>query len=511
MPERAWTTCVSNGAISGLARSNYVPFAPQPLPPGMTEAMYELLDPGSIGFGAPPPDDCFPRYVMWREERIPDFDGGQPRIDWTRNLGWDFRNDCAGVPFVVDFTALPNPVDLGDGVTFTPIIVSGGVGPFLYQWQFEVDILWDNLRNYWYLDEVGVVRRDSKRFSHLTPVNNPTTVIGVGGKNATAFDNLLEQYLAAEPHATLDLSNGATWLYFINIRTGAPVLADGAAFMVNGATFHSSISFGTANVSPLYQFAGTVEPSGDTRSGAVVLGAYDTWYFVAGRYDAGLKKPTASLNAGPAIVPGSPPHIEHPNITAEFPGMLIVGASQHLLDPRAFSKAYIQALAFFDAYLSDAQLAEIYNGGVGKFFPGSTEEMPVWTYPTIGLKHVTLTVTDSLGATASAAHDVLVQDAGPPEASVYFTWDQMTEDTLLFFDLNVVGSLDILSIDWDFGEGAGWELDLGEPIVNAYPGGVSIPESTFTVKVRVNAVEGIFEDEAEMTTNYAFGQSGSSL
>lgn len=105
MPERAWTTCVSGGAISGLARSNYVPFAPQPYPPGMTAAEYAALDPAPFpGFGVPPPLDCFPRYVMWREDRIPDFSGGEPRISWTRQPGWQFRNDCVVPPVTTQGT-----------------------------------------------------------------------------------------------------------------------------------------------------------------------------------------------------------------------------------------------------------------------------------------------------------------------------------------------------------------------------------------------------------------------
>jgi hypothetical protein len=142
MPERAWTTCVSNGAISGLARANYVPFAPQPLPPGMSEAEYEALDPsaGGPGFGVPPPDDCFPRYVMWRESlRNPDFLGGQLGIQWSRQPGWDFRNDCVPAacdmfygegqePFYAD--AWP------DGSIFYAGMVEGTIiGPLAWEWR----------------------------------------------------------------------------------------------------------------------------------------------------------------------------------------------------------------------------------------------------------------------------------------------------------------------------------------------------------------------------------------
>lgn len=40
------------------------------------------------------PNDCLPRYVPWRESRVPDFLGGQPRIDWTRSPGWTERDEC---------------------------------------------------------------------------------------------------------------------------------------------------------------------------------------------------------------------------------------------------------------------------------------------------------------------------------------------------------------------------------------------------------------------------------
>lgn len=119
MPERAWTTCVSGGCVSGLARSNYVPFAPQPTPPGMTEAEYEALPDAPVpGFGVPPPLDCFPRYVMWREERTPDFAGGEPRIQWNRNPGWDYRNDC--VAEIVATTVSGHVSFVGDGQPACP-------------------------------------------------------------------------------------------------------------------------------------------------------------------------------------------------------------------------------------------------------------------------------------------------------------------------------------------------------------------------------------------------------
>jgi hypothetical protein len=71
----------------------------------MTAAEYAALDPAPFpGFGVPPPLDCFPRYVMWREDRTPDFAGGEPRIAWTRQPGWQFRNDCAVTPVVTQGT-----------------------------------------------------------------------------------------------------------------------------------------------------------------------------------------------------------------------------------------------------------------------------------------------------------------------------------------------------------------------------------------------------------------------
>ena len=148
MPERAWTTCVSLGCVSGLARSNYVPFAPQPLPPGMSEAFYESLDPAPVpGFGVPPADDCFPRYVMWREDvRIPDFAGGMPPILWNRNPGWDFRNDCIAsvLPCGLDYDD-SGPEFLSGGCLSGPNVfdaneadIIGGSGNYGFEWR-----IWD--------------------------------------------------------------------------------------------------------------------------------------------------------------------------------------------------------------------------------------------------------------------------------------------------------------------------------------------------------------------------------
>jgi hypothetical protein len=151
MPERAWTTCVSNGAISGLTRSNYVPFAPQPLPPGMSEAEYNALDPeaGGPGFGVPPPDDCFPRYVMWREAvRNPDHMGGQPGIQWQRQPGWDFRNDCVSPDCFMDWTLGEGPTppsfsegdcNVGDCTWYGNEFSLDGAGPFTWEWRIWND------------------------------------------------------------------------------------------------------------------------------------------------------------------------------------------------------------------------------------------------------------------------------------------------------------------------------------------------------------------------------------
>lgn len=155
MPERAWTTCVSGGCVSGLARANYVPFAPQPTPPGMTEAEYEALDPDPVpGFGVPPPLDCFPRYVMWREDRNPDFAGGEPRIDWNRNPGWDFRNDCVAEPV----TTVSGHISMGaNGQAACPGVTVRLVNDTT---PFEVQTVTDLNGDYIFLNPSGFVQDD---------------------------------------------------------------------------------------------------------------------------------------------------------------------------------------------------------------------------------------------------------------------------------------------------------------------------------------------------------------
>ena len=135
MPERAWTSCVAGAAVSGLARANYVPFAPQPYPPGMTADEYAALDPGT----PPAPLDCFPRYVMWRENRTPDFAGGEQPILWTRSPGWEFRNDCV-VPAPPNLQAIVvAPSDPGNcDECFFNCYIQSGSGSYTFLWK-----IWD--------------------------------------------------------------------------------------------------------------------------------------------------------------------------------------------------------------------------------------------------------------------------------------------------------------------------------------------------------------------------------
>lgn len=90
-----------------------------------------------------------------------------------------------------------------------------------------------------------------------------------------------------------------------------------------------------------------------------------------------------------------------------------------------------------------------------------------------------------------------------PAFPVFFTWNQTAEDTVVAFAAEV-GSLTVNSIDFDFGQGSGYQLDVGSPVNNDYGDG------TFTVRMRVNADEGTFTSEADMTTDFASGQSGQS-
>jgi hypothetical protein len=125
-------------------------------------------------------------------------------------------------------------------------------------------------------------------------------------------------------------------------------------------------------------------------------------------------------------------------------------------------------------------------------------------YDSTGAKTISVDLTDERGCRVEKTLAVTV---GAAVAAVYFTWNQNAESETVSFTAHV-GALNVLTIDWDFGEGAGFELDIGTPIGNAY--GSAGQDDTYTVQLRVNAVEGVFTDSFDMTTNWAAGQSGSS-
>lgn len=87
--------------------------------------------------------------------------------------------------------------------------------------------------------------------------------------------------------------------------------------------------------------------------------------------------------------------------------------------------------------------------------------------------------------------------------TVYFTWNQIAEDTTVTFTAQP-GSVTNASYEWDFGDG---NSDSGSPVNNAYP----ITNATYHVVLTVTGDQGTFQDSYDMTTNYAAGQSGSSI
>jgi len=123
-------------------------------------------------------------------------------------------------------------------------------------------------------------------------------------------------------------------------------------------------------------------------------------------------------------------------------------------------------------------------------------------YDTAGAKTITVDVTDERGCRTEKTLAVTVGTA----TQVYFTWIQNAESQTVTFTA-VTGVINVDTIDWDYGEGAGYQLDLGSPVNNEYP----VADDTFTVKLRVNAVGGaVYTDQFDMTTNWNLGQSGSS-
>jgi len=303
-------------------------------------------------------------------------------------------------PLTVHPAASPNPATVAASVTFTPNVL-GDILPYTYQWQFEQDTLWDDLVAYWNLNEASGTRRDARGEIHLLPINTPGAVAGKGG-NAATFDNASSQYLQSASQANISGANGITFTCWLNVRTGAPVIAQ---WFWNGATFISSIGLNTSNVTAKTVHFGLMNDAGESVSAGTTLAAYDTWYFVVGVYDPATQKPSISIDDGAFTVGGTALVQGDPNIEVGYGGGHVrVGA----LNATVVSKAYIDEVGLWSRVLTAGEITSLYAAGAGLFYPGSTEEIPVYAYPTAGAKVASLTVTSAHGCEASRSIRVVV-------------------------------------------------------------------------------------------------------
>jgi hypothetical protein len=207
------------------------------------------------------------------------------------------------------------------------------------------------LRAYWTLDESSGTRIDSVGEAHLT---DSTSAGSVTGKisDAAFFDDASSQFLTHAEQVTLDGSRGITVSAWINVRTGAPA---NATYFKNGAIYVSFVSLGTSNAGPLYVFFTIGNDAGETTSAGTLLAAYDTWYFIVGRYDPDTGKPSISVNGGVPTV-GVALALGHPMVDVGYGGgsVYVGGVSPD------FSKAYIDEVAVWNKVLTAAEIAYFY-------------------------------------------------------------------------------------------------------------------------------------------------------
>jgi len=303
-------------------------------------------------------------------------------------------------PLTVHPAASPNPATVAASVTFTPNVL-GDILPYTYQWQFEQDTLWDDLVACWNLNEASGTRRDARGEIHLLEVGATGSVAGKGG-NAATFDPAGDHYLQSTQQANISGVNGITFTCWLNIRTGAPT---NAAWVKNGEVFTSYMLLNTTNSNARFVAMSFYDDLGGGSVAGQLVAAFDTWYFVCAKFDPATLKTSISIDDG-AFTLAAVAASTYPTIGAGLGnGHVDVGGTER---GSVRSKSYIDEIGLWSRVLTAGEITSLYAAGAGKFYPGSTEEIPVYAYPTAGAKVASLTVTSAHGCEAGRSIGVVV-------------------------------------------------------------------------------------------------------
>ena len=219
--------------------------------------------------------------------------------------------------------------------TFTDVVHATGL---LAHWRLEeasgsrADAVGD-----YDVDEVG-----GAIASAAGPVGDAVSIVAADGK-----------YLQrASGPVLLDFGGGMTVTAWIHIPAGAPV---NAVWFFNGSAFSGNVQLTTAGAGNSWAFVGIANELGETQSAGVDLGALDTWFFVAGRYDQATKKCSFSVDAGAWTLTGNAALTKDPNVEV---GQILIGY------PAPFCPTvYIDDLRAYNCSLTDDEIAALYALG----------------------------------------------------------------------------------------------------------------------------------------------------
>jgi hypothetical protein len=219
----------------------------------------------------------------------------------------------------------------------------------------SVSPLMNGLLSYWKLDETGGNRLDTVGTRHMVPSGGVGYQPGKLG-NCVTFSGAEDTYLTTAADASLLAVNWAGgftfagWFYiptaFTNTFSVLSRKYDVCYLAVNGLT---SVSYrvydavsgnSTATVNPGLQV--------------------DTWNFAAGRYNPNTKKSELSVN-GSAWAVGGVALGNGPKNTSDY---LEIGRWGS-----AFGASWVDSVGLWGRYLSNDEVAELYNSGNGLEHP----------------------------------------------------------------------------------------------------------------------------------------------
>jgi len=337
---------------------------------------------------------------------------------------------------------------VGEDVTFTPT-VTGCILPYTYQWQFEADVIWDGIVHAWPLTEAAGTREATAGSVDMTPVGNPGNAAGI---DLTALSLIAANAEGVSSDSTIALPSSFTLSFWYN---GAVASEASACLLAAGATWPHVIqvvvyragvnnlilrvSNGVAGKEVIYAagwgtgaWVNVVVTYNDTsRIGTLYVNALGNFDAVG----AATQAFSGSRRTGPDTLT-----LGHSNgmfVNDQFEGLL----SQAIVWPRV---------------LTQAERARIYDTGTGLFFHGSTEEIPVYAYPTAGAKVASVIVTSANGCTDSDTVDVTVNAS---TLDVTFGMDPdytqvgVNFQTPVTFTPTVTPGVAPYTYDWDWGDG----------------------------------------------------------